>query len=114
MDSLFVQSPLLILTSVRVADDPLGEAAKRSVVTEDHPSAGHISSSLSVKVKSSYRRPMLAGFFGTNLAVASATSLSARQPETGAQTPLLRDRPRYPRFPVERVRDTSCEACESQ
>jgi hypothetical protein len=36
----------------------------------------------------------------------------ARPPETGVRTPLRRDRPRYPRFPGERVRDTSCEACE--
>jgi len=66
-----------------------------------------------IKVKSSYRRPMLAGFFGTNLAVASATFPSARQLETGARIPLPRDRPPYPRFPGERVRGTSCEACES-
>src|SRR6266699_127673 len=42
--------------------------------------------------------------------LASAAFPSARQPETGVQTPLLRDRPRYPRFPGGRVRDTSCEA----
>src|SRR5260370_16469673 len=46
--------------------------------------------------------------------VAAATCPSARQQEIGVQIPLLRDRPRYPRFPVERVRDISCEACESR
>jgi hypothetical protein len=37
-----------------------------------------------------------------------------RPPETGVRTPLLRDRLRYPQSPRERVRDTSCEAGESQ
>jgi len=47
-------------------------------------------------------------------AMLASGCLSAQQPETGAQTPLPRDRPPYPRFPGERVRDTSCEACESR
>src|SRR5260370_20581451 len=46
--------------------------------------------------------------------VAAATCPSARHPEIGGHIPLLPDRPRYPRFPVERVRDISCEACESR
>ncbi len=44
--------------------------------------------------------------------LAGSTSASARPPETGVRTPPRRDRPRCRRFPGERVRDTSCEACE--
>jgi hypothetical protein len=51
---------------------------------------------------------------GSPAMLAPATSSSARPPETGVRAPLRRGRRQCPRFPGERVRDTSCEACESQ
>jgi hypothetical protein len=88
-----------------------------------YPGAGHISSSTFPRCEDLLSGADVGRLWTRILAILSVrlsgfsrcrylpVSTAAK---TGAQTPLPRDRPPYPQFPGERVRGTSCEACESR